>query len=233
MAENKEAAENTEKFKQPDGIIAFEKMKEKISRGELESGQSVRESILAKEFGLSRDAVRIALNLLVGWNILEYEPFCGYKVKTFTSKDIFDWYELRSAIEPAAARRLAIHPSQKVITELKEVLRLQEEAFDRNDIQQTGKYDEEFHRLIIENCGNVSFMHIHMTGLLGSFFFRDNDHIKNPNMKNKEESKRRTLNAHRKILEAIENCDPVLAERESRKHCEAVIKGVIQHLFLA
>ena len=102
----------------PAGVQALHILLDKLRNNEYPPGTPLRETVLAVEFDLSRNAVREALNRMVGWDIVEYLPFRGYRIRNLSLRDLLEWYELREAIEPIAARRLALIRSRKVVAEL-------------------------------------------------------------------------------------------------------------------
>ncbi|WP_176012683.1 GntR family transcriptional regulator [Victivallis sp. Marseille-Q1083] len=138
-------------------VLAQELLLKKLLSGEVAAGQALKESVLAKEFGLNRPSVREALSQAVGWGVAEYVPYCGYRVKNFTLKDMLDWNELREGIEPIAARRLAEHRSDLVLERLERLVTLFGEAVMNKDRNQSIFADLNFHMEIINSCGNSRF----------------------------------------------------------------------------
>ncbi len=158
--------------KQPTSAVALNYFISKIRNGELKPGQPLRESAIAVELGVSRSAVREALNIIVGWDIFEYTPFCGYHLRNFSLEDLLEWCEMREAIEPIAVRRLSRTRPPEVIAELHKCV----DEFDaelngecRQDVLAT--LDFKFHNTIVENCGSRSFNHMHYTGNCMAFYF--------------------------------------------------------------
>ena len=82
----------------PDFISASEQLTRLLFSKELESGYPLKESLLAKQFHVTRPAMREALSQAIGWRLVEYVPYCGYRIRVFTLGDLRDWTELREAI---------------------------------------------------------------------------------------------------------------------------------------
>src|SRR5579885_2668705 len=67
-------------------------------------GERLNEVALAREFNVSRTPLREALNRLVAEEFLTWQPRRGYVVRKLDSKEVFDLYELRAALEVTAAK---------------------------------------------------------------------------------------------------------------------------------
>jgi len=125
--------------------------------GEFSAGAPLRESVLAKRFGLTRPAMREALSQAVGWGIVEYVSFCGFRVRDFTLADLRDWMELRDAVESTAARRLAQERPEKPLKNLRKMLEQAEAAFRDGEHARFNRLDCDFHLDIIRASGNRKF----------------------------------------------------------------------------
>ena len=78
-------------------------LRERVILGEIEGGDMLVESQLAKEFGVSKTPVREALVRLSQEGYVEVIPRQGYQVTAICVKDIHEVYELRAVLEPEAA----------------------------------------------------------------------------------------------------------------------------------
>ena len=125
--------------------------------GDISANAPLRESVLAKRFGLTRPAMREALSQAVGWGIVEYVSFCGFRIRDFTLDDLRDWMELRDAVESTAARRLALERPAKALKELRRILEQAEAAFHDGDHARFNQLDCDFHLAIIRASGNRKF----------------------------------------------------------------------------
>lgn len=221
--------------KLPGGLFAQQVLLNKIENGEFNSGQALKESVIAKETGLSRQAVREALNQMVGWGLVQYTPYCGYKIKEFTIYDVLEWQELREAIEPIAARKLAESPSLSVIERLEECLEKEKEAFETNDRDKASYCDLMFHSTVITSCGNKRFAQMQNVSYLAATLYLNEHKFDRKNMdlqgrvlsrpieEHSEEelknlTKSLTLEWHGKMLDAIKNRNPEEAEELFRTH---------------
>ena len=209
----------------PDGMLSLDLLQQKILANEFEIGQHIRENVLATEFGVNRNAIRNALNQLVAWRVFEYVPFCGYRVRNFQVKDIIECCELRLAIEPPAARRLAILRPDKALARLRELITLEHEAILNKARAMAGRYDHEFHYEIVVNCGNNTFAWLQNSIRL-IMPFLDQLAVPRMAMENPDPDGSKTIGAHNRILQCIKEGDAEKAENEARIHCSRMLRQI-------
>ncbi|MGR3408557.1 GntR family transcriptional regulator, partial [Roseovarius indicus] len=70
-----------------------------IVSGKLKPGERVAESVIAREFGVSRAPVREAARLLESAGLLVSHANRGFFVRTIDAEDLDSLYELRLCIE--------------------------------------------------------------------------------------------------------------------------------------
>lgn len=88
------------------GRPVYDELRARILRGELEPGTPLVEGVLAKEFGVSRSPVREALGQLAYEGLLERHER-ALRVRVLRAEDVLELYEVRIALERAAARAAA------------------------------------------------------------------------------------------------------------------------------
>ena len=215
----------------------------KISCGELKSGESLKESALAKEFNVNRAAVREALKKIEGWGIISYKPYCGYKIRVFCTQELLEWYELREALEPIAARRLAKVRPANVIQRLEKYLQASEKAVKSKDFINAKKMDMNFHLDIINSCKNKCFVHMqNIYGIAALFLLDQISTLKSLNEMidttpehlswefTAEEfaalNSQSTVEQHWEMLNAIKNGDAVFAEKLFRLHSGKLVHNM-------
>src|SRR5690606_29269517 len=79
-------------------------IKQKILNGELNPGDRIVETKLARELGMSQTPIREAIRRLAGEEILTIIPNKGPVIRTLQAQDIFEIYSYRCAIEGMAIR---------------------------------------------------------------------------------------------------------------------------------
>ena len=83
------------------------KIREGVLNGDFPGGMRMNEVDLATSLGVSRTPVRNALSTLGAEGLLDYTPNSGYVVRSYSSKDIADIYEVRAVLDGLAAKTLA------------------------------------------------------------------------------------------------------------------------------
>lgn len=107
-----------------------------ITRGDFPAGFHLQELPIAEQMNVSRTPIRAALTALAKEGLLEPGPKRGYKVRTFSIKEVEDAYEMRSSLEGAACRLLAeqgLEESQ--IRALRNTLDIGEQLLERSEYQ--------------------------------------------------------------------------------------------------
>jgi GntR family transcriptional regulator of gluconate operon len=138
---------------------AYESLREGILSGRVRMGQHLVEGQLAAELGTSRGPVREALRRLQRDRLVVERPRRGVFVRTLTSSDLADIYNLRVAIETAAVR-LAVRrgatsdPLRAIIDAMRADAR-------EDDLGSLVGHEVDFHQALCEISGN---------GLLASFY---------------------------------------------------------------
>lgn len=95
----------------------FDRLREEINAGSLGDDERLTELVVAKRYDVSRTPAREALALLVHEGLLVPEGR-GYRVPTFSRKDIDDMFEIRELVEPYAAACIARDATDKELKAL-------------------------------------------------------------------------------------------------------------------
>ena len=185
---------------------------ERILRGELEPGERLVETRLARELGTSQAPVREALRDLQLLRLVESEPFRGARVRAFGYAELIEVYPVRAVLEVLAARE-----STKLldgdVTLLEREVEARRAAARRGDINALVRHDIAFHRLIVESAGNAVLEQCWKSlGVEGRITISLYGTYVEP-----EDAAER----HVPILEAIRSRKPAAAAREARKHVES------------
>jgi DNA-binding GntR family transcriptional regulator len=226
----------------PASILAQQKLLELFREGTFKSGETLKESVLAGQLGVTRPAMREALTQAVGWGIVEYIPYCGYKIRDFTIYDLLECYELREALEPIAAWRIAQTRPQKVISQLESYIENFEQAEKEGDRNKVNRYDYQFHLAVIENCGNRCFARMQsMANFATAFFFSSNVGEYRFTVKNhtsqmlgdnyteieyNELNSKLTIEMHRRMLNSLKEGHADEAEKLFREHAHIQVENL-------
>jgi GntR family transcriptional regulator, galactonate operon transcriptional repressor len=195
------------------------------------------EADLAHELGVSRPSLREGLRALAAKGLVETRTRRGTIVRPKESWDILDpdvlaWMadappdqeflmallELRTSIEPVAARLAAQRASPRQVLDIEESYRAMVAALP-DDIEGCCQHDLDLHERIIAAAGNVflaRFAAVIRTALRTSFVVSYNA----------RESYQNSLAEHWAVADAIRRREPVEAERAMR----LLLKGTARDL---
>jgi len=134
-------------------------IKAQIITGVYKPGESLVESKLAEELGVSRTPIREAVRLLEQEGLLEATPNKGAVVVGISSKDVQDIYDIRQLVEGLAARWAAERISDSEKKELQKLFDLMEFYAKRGDFDEVANLDNQFHHIIYEASGSKILNH--------------------------------------------------------------------------
>lgn len=203
---------------------------EYISAANLSPGERLpSEAKLAGMFGVSRLALREALNCLktmgvvearhgAGWFVRRFEPASNFRMlspllKNFTGADLNQIMQVRMILEPGIAGVAAANMTAAGIDELRKCL-----DGMRTHIESRERFIEEdmsFHSVMARECGNdiLAVLCAILTDLSRSAQWAYRDSVEN---------RKRSLEYHRAILGGIESGDCAGAEQAMREHIREV-----------
>lgn len=206
-----------------------ESLGQAIVNGEYAEGQLIPTDKLAEQYGVSRSVIRETLRVLESLGMLRARPKVGTWVLPTAMWSLMhplvivwrgrspmyldqlrELLQLRSGVEPVAARYAATLAGPDVIAEMDDcVSRMEQAAAAR----QRGPYleaDTRYHELLLRNCGNH---------LIEQFV----DTVAAVLRTRQEERHQmftpatvRAVANHRTLVEALGSADPVAAERAAR-----------------
>jgi DNA-binding GntR family transcriptional regulator len=125
-----------------------------IIGGELRPGHRLTELSLAAQLRISRTPLRHALQRLVAEGWLSRASTGAIHVVDVSDEEIEALYAVRSALEQMMVAQAAKRMSAASITELRSILKRQDEAAKTNDAQMVSAQGELFHRTLWRLSGN-------------------------------------------------------------------------------
>ncbi len=207
----------------------FRKLTEAILQGELPPGSKISEPLLARRYGVSRGPLREALHRLQERKLITRSANHGARVVEPTPQALGELFIVREALEGMAAREAALLATEAELAGLRDAILRLEMELQLVTIPQPyidGSADRDFHVLIAQASRNpmlVALLCSELYPLLRLYRGRSN---------NTPARRRQAVREHRRILEAIEERDPELAELLMRRHIaaargrrEAVLSG--------
>jgi DNA-binding GntR family transcriptional regulator len=192
---------------------AYEEIKKLIVNGDLVPGEFLSEGFLCEQLEMSRTPIRSALQRLELDGILRIHPKQGIYISDISVKQINEVYEIRSALETFALRKLSKNIKKHQLVELHDILNKQYEYVKSEDTNLSLEYDMMFHLKIMEFIENEQMLEM---------FKSIRDKLKfygNEVLKKKEIRLRQTYEEHLSILEDLEN-----------GNAEEVVQKIEEHL---
>lgn len=193
------------------GNRVFTLLQEDILNGKYQIGESLIETKLSLDFGVSRTPVREAIKQLELEGLVKFTPNKGAVVKGVSKQDIKDIFTIRMLIEGLAARWAAENITDAELKKLKETYELEEFYTKKADIEQLIKLDTKFHEILYKACKSIPLIHTLST------FHHYLQKARASNMKIPGRSLN-TLSEHNNILIAVTNKDADLAEKHAKEH---------------
>lgn len=193
-------------------------LQREIETGNIEPGARIFEERIAQQLGVSKTPLRLALHQLMQEGIVDIQPRRGIYLAVPTPSEFLELVEMREVLEGLAARRAALQPDRKFVSQMNACFAGFTNA-NINELGGKGKYaaaDHRFHRLLVQASGSVELVEnlgiinirLHMNRLRRSF------------------SKRRDLRPihqeHLDIIQAINAGDARKAESLVRTHIRNV-----------
>lgn len=134
--------------------LIAETLREEIIRGTLSPDTRLQEIELSERFQTSRTPVREALRQLESEGFIAIRPRRGAVVTPITSKDIEEFYELKSVLEGYAARRATERLRDADISRMERLNNELDELRKSGDYLEMVEVHNRFHEVFVQNCGN-------------------------------------------------------------------------------
>jgi len=202
---------------------ALESLRWMIVSGELRPGQRVNQDDVAEQLQLSVAPVREALRVLEQEGQVTYRPRRGYFVTELHVDDLKEIYELRKLLEERAARLALPALDEESLERIALAVRDCAQAADAGDIAAELEANRRFHFAILAASG-----HPHAMRLIRLLW--DSTEAYRAMYYNSPAERRRSLEAHDRILAAVRERDPdrVVAELDAhRARALEVLGGIL------
>ena len=193
------------------GAAVYEALRAKAISHSFLPGERLNEGELAKELSVSRTPLREALNRLATEGFLRSVPGKGFFFRELDPKELFDLYELRAALETAAARLAAERASTGQVDALAAMVSddvTREECTTAELIAQ----DEQFHRRLVALAGNSEMSRV-LDNINARIQFVRWIDVGQP-------TRQAAHHTHKAIAQALRNRDADTCAHLLRKHIE-------------
>ncbi|MEL7167325.1 MAG: GntR family transcriptional regulator [Pseudomonadota bacterium] len=205
-------------------LEAYERLKQDIRQNILPPGHQDTEPEYAARLGMSRTPVREALIRLEADGLVQLIPRRGARVLPISLDDMEDIYEILTALEPAAAAKLAsTRPSAEALAPLRQAYLAMETALDADDLDAWADADDLFHRRMLELHGNKR-----MLDYVSTLF--DQAHRARMITLHMRDKPIKSTQEHKEILEALEAGQSQQVEEIFREHRERARRELLSLL---
>lgn len=191
---------------------------------------------LCQQLGVGRGTVREAFRSLQARGYVTIKPGRGAFVAAIPPDDggAIDWLvenekglrdsiDIRAALEPMAARRMAEKCTDQDLRRLSDIHHAFLDAVAEEDAVKIAKLDEQFHSAIVAGSGNSLLIDINSHVCEGMSLFRNKTFQVEQNVRN-------VIEPHTNIFNAITQRNSDLAEREMRIHLEKVHEDLTRNI---
>jgi DNA-binding GntR family transcriptional regulator len=201
----------------------YQVLKEMVIFQEIPPGEKLDEDSLASQLGVSRTPIRESLCRLENEGIVKIIPRRGAFIVRHSKKSINEILSVREVLEGLSAREAVNHITDATLEELESF----SEKFSESNVRVLSKEylqaDVKFHKTIIEASENewlISLMNIL------------NDHIQMLRLRTVALQGRpeQSLSEHMKIIGALKDRDPLLAESLMREHIKNVRESYLKNI---
>lgn len=195
--------------------LAYQAIVKAILNGDLPPGEPLSERKLAEQHNLSRTPVREILRDLQRQGLVEHHPGRGAFTRKFTPLDIRDIFEVREALEAAAARLAALRAPLEQTQELLEALQSPDPDLKPLHV----------HSFIVSASQNRVLQELYEQLELRLFL------VRTLSKEAAETDAEDSGSAHSAILQAILQRDPDRAEQLMREHLARVQTSILKRFF--
>ncbi len=184
---------------------------EEILAGKRKRGSPLLEQELAQTLNVSRTPIREALRRLAGDGLVEIRLNYGAIVRSFSTLDVANIYEVREALECKAVELACVRFSGEDIATIEGLWAKLGDPADAKQRQRWNKFDAALHDLIAARSGNE---------LLAREIsrFRDLMMLLRDQLSFSKGAVQLAAKQHAEIIAALKKCDPDRSSQLMRKH---------------
>jgi len=187
-----------------------EYIKQQILDGQLNPGDRIVETKVAKELGISQTPVREAIRQLSGEGIITIVPNKGPMVRQFDMKDVFEVYSLRSMLEGLAIRLAVQQASDEEIRKLSAFFEDMKRKLADDTVDSLLEESVHIHQSIVR-LANHSRLAASYDSITFSISLAGR-------ILGKVSTKQKEVDQHAELIEALVRRDPDHAEKVMRQH---------------
>lgn len=196
----------------------YQNLRSDILSGTFRDQEELRETALAKVYGVSRTPVREAIRQLALEGLVDTIPNRGAYVHNIHGKDVKDVYAIRSLLEGLAARWAVENITDEQIEAMEEVLYMSEYYRKKELWEQVYKCDNKFHDLMYAASGSHLLEHMLRT------FHEYVQQVRKSALQDEKRAKS-SFEEHAAILEAIKKGQADEAADLAKQHIDNAVES--------
>jgi DNA-binding GntR family transcriptional regulator len=213
------------KIKKPESLAdqAYNLIRKDILTGTLAPNEELREEKFAMELGISRTPLREAIRRLATDGLVVLQTGKPAIVSSFTKEDALHQMEVRKLLETYNIEQVASFVTPTFINTLKDNLKLQKRAADKNDFHEFIDLDREFHLILANQNPNKKLremIHTINTGVNRAFLILANTY---------PISAMEASGEHENIVTALEEKDEVAATKAMLEHMDNIERRFLHY----
>jgi DNA-binding GntR family transcriptional regulator len=213
------------KIKKPESLAdqAYNLIRKDILTGTLAPNEELREEKFAMELGISRTPLREAIRRLATDGLVVLQTGKPAIVSSFTKEDALHQMEVRKLLETYNMEQVASFVTPTFINTLKDNLKLQKRAADKNDFHEFIDLDREFHLILANQNPNKKLremIHTINTGVNRAFLILANTY---------PISAMEASGEHEDIVTALEEKDEVAATKAMLEHMDNIERRFLHY----
>jgi DNA-binding GntR family transcriptional regulator len=213
------------KIKKPESLAdqAYNLIRKDILTGTLAPNEELREEKFAMELGISRTPLREAIRRLATDGLVVLQTGKPAIVSSFTKEDALHQMEVRKLLETYNIEQVASLVTPTFINTLKDNLKLQKRAADKNDFHEFIDLDREFHLILANQNPNKKLremIHTINTGVNRAFLILANTY---------PISAMEASGEHEDIVTALEEKDEVAATKAMLEHMDNIERRFLHY----
>jgi DNA-binding GntR family transcriptional regulator len=213
------------KIKKPESLAdqAYNLIRKDILTGTLAPNEELREEKFAMELGISRTPLREAIRRLATDGLVVLQTGKPAIVSSFTKEDALHQMEVRKLLETYNIEQVASFVTPTFINTLKDNLKHQKRAADKNDFHEFIDLDREFHLVLANQNPNKKLremIHTINTGVNRAFLILANTY---------PISAMEASGEHEDIVTALEEKDEVAATKAMLEHMDNIERRFLHY----
>ncbi len=194
-------------------VQAMNYIRDAIVRGELKSGEHIKEIYIAETLKISRAPVREAMTELCSVGLLQSEPHKGITVASPTSKRILDVYTLNGVLEGYGVSQTIHLLDDRDYRQLECIMEeMKELAYGSGDLHRISDLDFEFHDILLSKVDNEALL-----GVVRKFY-RSAEHLLLYHQWVEADDPKVFYGRHKELYDAACTKDPLSIENGLRDH---------------